>query len=65
MTPNIADQAITASKIAPGAVLTPTFYEIPAGHDGWVLGTGEANMVVQVQDLSAINSNSIVLLSLG
>jgi hypothetical protein len=65
MTPNIADQAITASKIAPGAVEVPTFYEIPAGHDGWLPGTGNANMVIQGHDLSAINSNSIVLLSLG
>ena len=35
------------NKIAPGAVVNPTFYEIPAGHDGWVPGTGNANMVVQ------------------
>jgi hypothetical protein len=54
MTPNIVTVTVTASKIAPGAVLTPTFYEIPAGHDGWLPGTGNANMVVQGQDLSAI-----------
>ena len=65
MTPNIADQAITASRITPGAVVNPTFYEIQAGHDGWVPGTGNANMVVQGPDLTAINSNSNVLLSLA
>ncbi len=36
-----------------------------AGHDGWVPGTGNANMVVQGPDLGAINSSSIVILSLG
>jgi len=65
MTPNIADHNITSSKIAPGVVVNPTFYEIPAGHDGWVPGTGNVNMVVQGPDLGAINSKSTVLLSLG
>ena len=46
-------------------MVNPTFYEIQAGHDGWVPGTGNANMVVQGPDLGAINSNSIVLPSLG
>ena len=42
------------------AGINATFYAIPAGHDGWVPGTGSANMVIQGQDLTAINSNSIV-----
>jgi len=59
--PTNTNYPIRASKIAPGAVEVPTFYEIPAG----LPGTGNANMVIQGPDLSAINSNSTVLLSLG
>jgi hypothetical protein len=43
--------------------INATLYSISPGHDGWLPGTGNANMVIQGQDLSAINSNSIVLLN--
>lgn len=67
-TAKLADNSVTTSKLASGSVSAAkttflTFFTIPAGHDGWAPGTGQANMQISGSDLSFISASSIIILN--